>query len=520
MGISKENYKKAWDLHAWAGVIVGLLAAVMFGTGAAVVFQGEIETWQDRLAQKPAPAPDYERWSEVAEDAFESTPPRQFTLWFPDGDRGYPRVGYFSGETGRYRMEWIDPDEREVIPQREKLGTLLFHIHTFYDVRFPSLYDFAGIVALVLVLVIVTGVVIQWHNLVAQFHQFRVDARPMVRWNDLHKVIGVTTLPFQLFFAYSAAIIVLAPFFVDAVVDPVFGGDRAAAKAGMYGRLPLPEASEKDSTGETYRSMDTLVETAEHRVEGLDANKIMFRNWRRSNPRADIEGPVEGDRFGHAIVRLDPTTGEVTRIARPSQQTWAAKLRGWIAEIHSVNFGGFWTRLLLALLSLAAAASMLAGIVVWFARRRRQRDAFVDHVLEKLTAGVGTGIVVAMATSFAASRLLPWHMPGRLGAQELTYYLAFSACIVAAFFASKIRRFWCVQLSIAGLLFGVTPLLTAPRSTAGVVGMLTSSSTETVPAVIGVDIGLIVVGVALVGSAWALGRSASSAGEKAESAPS
>ncbi|MFB6265122.1 MAG: PepSY-associated TM helix domain-containing protein [Bradymonadaceae bacterium] len=499
MSISPKTYERSWDVHAWVGVVAGLFLTVIFGTGAVVVFHDDIETWQDPAAQAPAPETDIQRWTRLALDAFGGEIPAQFTLWMPEGERGLPKVGYFDRQTGRYVEEWIDPSSGQVRRKREKLGTLLYHVHTLYDVRFTALYYFAGVLALVMLLVLVTGVVIQWDDLVDQFHQFRAGADPFVRWNDLHKVV-----------AYSAAIIVLAPFFVNAVAGPVFEGSRGAAKEATYGRLPPPSAGEAEAPSDPV-AIGALVSEARRAVPGLEIGKVIFRNWGRPGARVDVEGGVNGDRFGHAIVRLDPADGEVVRALPPNQQTWAGDLRRWMAEIHSVHFGGFAIEVLFALLSLAVAGSMLAGMVVWFARRRRQRDSAVDWILEKLTAGVGTGTIVAIAAVFAGSRLWPWEMQGRLWAEEMTHYLAFATCVGAAFAVSNIVRYWRVQLGIAGLLLAVTPVLALRHSSAGAMGLLVSERAEVVPAVLGVDLGLLLAGgVLLTCAVWIDGTAAQS----------
>lgn len=501
MRLSRDNYKTNWDIHAWAGVIIGLFVAVMFGTGAIVVFHDQIQTWQDPYAQKPTPEASYDRLMGLVTASFDGDPPARFGLRMPTGERGYPRLSYFSTETGRYTEDWIDPKAGQVVDKPDKLATLLYHMHTLYDARFPYPYYLAGIISMVMLLVVATGFAIQWHNLVDQFHQFRAEADPFVRWNDLHKVVGVASLPFQLFYAYSAVIIILGSFFVNAATGPVFGGDAEAARSATFGTLSGPPSPGDRATP---ASLDRLVATAREAVPGLEVRKVTLHNWGHENGVVDVQGGVDGERFSRARVRVGQVDGGVRAVSAPTDQSWAAEIRRWLIETHGVKMGGVGTQLLFALLSFACAASMLAGMAVWLARRRRRRDALIDRVLETLTAGVGTATLVAAAAVFFASRGLPWEMADRWRFQEWTYYITWLTCVAGAFSVSDVTRYWRIQLTLAGLLFVGTPVLAARLSSAGLAGIWVDQP-PVIWSVLGVDVGLLVGGLGLLATAHWLG---------------
>lgn len=510
MKLSPENYKTSWDVHAWAGVIGGLFLAVMFATGAAVVFQAQIQTWQDSSAQRATPEASPEQIVEVVVGEMGGELPARFRVMLPDGERGLPRIGYF-GESG-YTEDWVDPEAGELVDKPDKLGTLLYHIHTFYDARFPVAYYLAGVISLVMILVVVSGFLIQWHNLVDQFHQFRAGERPFVRWNDMHKVLGVTSLPFQLFYAYSAAVIVLGPFFIDAVAGPVFGGDKGAARQASTGSLPL--APEPGGEAEAA-SVDRLMAEAKRAVSGFEVDKFTVQNWGRENGVVDFRGGVEGERFSRARVRVGQTDGAVMAVSRPDEQSWATEVRRWMIETHGVAFGGFAVKLMFALLSLAGAVSMVTGLGVWLARRRRRRDALVDRALERLTAGVACATLVGVAAIFVASRLLAREMPGRWDAEVHTFYGTWLGCVGAAFVVPAVRTYWRAMLGLAGAGFLAVPVLAWELSAAGLVGLVAAPESEALPAVVGVETGLVAVGLACIGAATAIGGAATGSEEGA-----
>src|SRR5687767_13205330 len=50
--LSRHAFTRFWDVHAWSGVIGGLVLYVMFLTGSLTLFQEQLATWEEPLAQR------------------------------------------------------------------------------------------------------------------------------------------------------------------------------------------------------------------------------------------------------------------------------------------------------------------------------------------------------------------------------------------------------------------------------------------------------------------------------------
>ena len=157
-------------------------------------------------------------------------------LWFypPKHGRGEVRMSFEDGAT--WTRAWVDSKANRLVPERERLADFTYSLHfLWHDLTGDWLYRVAGLLSVGLLLALVTGVLIHIKDIVRQFHQFRVKKSRRVLWSDLHKVVGVMGLPFQLMYAYTGAFIVLGPLLMAAFAGPLFGGDSKRAEAAFWG---------------------------------------------------------------------------------------------------------------------------------------------------------------------------------------------------------------------------------------------------------------------------------------------
>jgi hypothetical protein len=151
-------------------------------------------------------------------------------------------------------------------------------------------------------------------------------------------------------------------------------------------------------------------------------------------------------------------------------------------------------------MGLAAAITILSGNWIWIARRREAAAKW----LARLTAGVGAGILVAIAALFAASRILPLDVGRRTNTEELVFGCALFASVAWSLAARDVFALWWKMCALAGGLFLAVPFLAVRMPSAGLFGRPGAR----LPAVIGVDLGLLFAGALFMLLARALHRRA------------
>lgn len=482
--LSRHAFSRYFGLHAWAGVLGGLVLYVMFVAGALTLFHEPLEAWEEPLAQRPAEEP---RGFQAALDrslAATGSVPDELWLFPPRGDRGEPRIAYL--EDGEWRSPWVDR-ERGLVHERERLAHFTYALHyLWHDVTGRWLYTAAGILAVLFLLVLVTGVLVHVKDLARQLHQFRVERSRRVLWSDMHKVLGVMGLPFQLAYAYTGAFLVLSPLLLGLLVDPATAGGNGGEEA----RPPASAAA-------PGLSLDELARRAV--AARPDLAPAYFRLSHHGRPDAVVEvwGSTRATPSDPIAVRVRARDGEIIDGAN-AREGAAAAMRRWIRGLHFARFGGLPLRFVFFALALAACATILTGNWVWLSRRAPSRG---NEVLRRLTAGVGAGTWVALAALFLASRLYPLDWSGRGAAEELTFLGVLAACIGWALAARDAGALWWRQLALAGALLAPVPLLAARVSSAGLFG-----AGRRLPEVVAVDVALLILAAALLAGAWALRR--------------
>jgi uncharacterized iron-regulated membrane protein len=487
--LSAEAFRRFYDLHAWAGVVTGLVLYVMFLAGGFTLFHEQLETWEEPLAQRVHHEPvSLEKQLSEGLAAMGATPG---SFWFtPATGTGEPNFDW-QDASGEWRAGRLDSERGILVSRRERLAHFTYALHyLWHDLTGMWLYTVAGLLSLVWLAVIVSGVLVHVKDIVRQFHQFRPEKRGRLFWSDLHKVLGTMGLPFQTMMAWSGAFIVLGPMVMRLFVGPVFGGDQEQATFVSEGYRTL--VAPPPGSPSVALPMDVLDAKVRALDPALDVHAWRLVNHGRDNGRVEAWGRGGGAPRGQQLLQLDEVSGDVT-LRSGTHAT--SELRRWLVGLHFAQFGGVSVRLLYLLLTLASCAAIISGNWIWMNRRA----AGPGRVLSRLTVGVGAGAWVAFGVLLVASRALPFSWSHRGHAEELLFFLALLGCLGWAAFVQEERTLWWKQLLLAAALWVATPLLAAIHSQAGLFG-----AGPRVSEVLAVDVTVLVLGLALGGVSLAL----------------
>ncbi|MES2644001.1 MAG: PepSY-associated TM helix domain-containing protein [Myxococcota bacterium] len=483
-----------YDVHAWIGVLVGLVLYVMFFTGALAVAHGPLQAWQEPAHHAPA-AGDPDRW--LAElGALAPVAPERVFLTLPAPDEGHRAPTAFV----------IYPDGREArlvyvagawAPLATRVAELLFNLHFLWHDDIPLLYDLAGVSCIAFLLAVVTGVAIHLRDLVPQLQRFRPELPPRLAWADLHKITGVVGLPFQVFFAYTGAFMVFSGTTFSAVSGWMYDGNEDRARLVAYGP-DAPAVVLSEGTPGAVSSARWLT-SAEAALPGLQPTRIDVRHPGQPSARVVIEGHLPGEP-GEFEVTVEGATARVLAAEGPGELAPAEVAERWVYGVHFAWFGGWGVRAAYAVLGFATCAMLLTGNGLWLARRRREADSVSNRLLARLTIGVAAGTPLAIAATLLASRLLPWGLLGRHYWEQGAFVAALAASCMWAGLASSERDVWWRQLGLAAALCALVPVAQAGVTDAGLLGERSDAH------VVAVDIGLLVSAAVLAAIAWGLAR--------------
>ncbi|MEZ4328786.1 MAG: PepSY-associated TM helix domain-containing protein [Polyangiales bacterium] len=501
MKLGRDTFVRYWDVHAWAGVLVSLVLYMMLLTGGMTLFHEPLELWEEPLNQVSVSRGDAlgaaDRWLASVQDL-----PDTARVYLPRGE-GHGLASFYAAPPGEEsELLFLHAHEPGATAAREHLAHFTYQLHfLWHDLTGRPVYWFAGFIAFVMLVTLITGLLIHLQHLARAFHQFRAHKTRRVLWSDMHKVLGVMGLPFQLLYAFTGAFMVLGPVLLGAFLGPVFGGDRARASEAAFGLAPpvIDDAGERVAV----LPLEALVARAQAAAPDLAIDTVVLYRHGHEHALVDVRGLVGQAPTTFGAVRLREVDGEVIDVNAPRTRGASAELVRFVYGVHYAHFGGWGTRLVLFLLALAACGTVLTGNAVWLARRDPLGQRVGNRVLARLSAGVGAGVWAALGVIFVVSRALPLDLPGRGGVEELSFLGALTLCVIAALCTEDARRTWAVQLGVAAVCFALAPVLAPLRSGAGVLG-----GGVRLPYVVAVDCGLWLTAVVCGAGAFALRRRA------------
>ena len=505
MKLPVHAWRTFWAYHAWAGIAVGLALHLMFLCGAITLFRGPLGVWEEPVQHRAArdtlaTSPQVLLDRGLAAIGDRPAIPRRLWLGVPQGEAGVARFQYSDATTAAWRAGWIDPSGR-FTPEREPLVTFLYHLHYLALPGLAGLSYLAGFLALAFLLTIATGVLIHLKDLGRQLWQFRPATGRRVLWSDMHKVLGVMGLPFQIVVCYTGALVVFGPVLLTAMSGPVFGRDRGAISQVVW-KEPVVSGAPVVPGHAAVRSLDDVLRIARAEVPGFRPLAFGVQDLGGKRPLARASGLLDGEGdMTAANVLVDLSTGAVLQVDTPATDLASHATRRWLSGVHFAYFGGGAMRVVLAVLAFAACATILTGNWIWLARKRAVGAAGRPHLLARLTAGIGAGSVVAVAAMFVASRVLPMGFAGRSLAEQAVFGGVLAACVAWAMVSRSPSAVWWQQLGAAGLLLASVPLWAARISPAGLFG-----GGAPVATVVEVDAGILVAALLLLALAAAVRR--------------
>lgn len=425
-------------LHTWTGVLLGALLFTIFWMGTLSVFDREIDRWMmpdTRLTASAGAALSLDR---AARTAVSIVPAGtvQWRLDLPTARVPVLRLSYPDQE-GNTVVRHIDPVSYALIPdQGTKGGTgFIFPFHYSLHVEWQDIGEWiVGLAAMAMLVLLASGVIIH-KKIFAQFFTFRPKMRLQRSDLDLHNLTGVLGLPFHFVIVLSGLIILIGVYFPKAHVGAY--GSGAAAKAaytaearGIYKR---PAA---DMPG-ALASLDAMAARATREWSG--GQPYMLRVWHPG----DINSYVELRRsYAHDItmnldqIYFDAFSGAVLHRFEAAPVMSAQR---FISGLHFIQFEHWTLRWLYFFAGLSGCVMITTGLLFWIearGARHAKRGSKGARIVEGLTTGGVTGIVIATLAFFAANRLLPLEasFAGQARAtQEMwAFYLAWIACFVHA----------------------------------------------------------------------------------------
>ncbi len=485
-------------LHTWSGLVVGWVLYLIFIAGTASYWRPELTRWMQPELGLPPPAalaldqaqaflartaPDATRWViELPGSRSSATTVRWQPKDAPEPKRGQPNPYHAT----------LDAHGQPVQARDTRGGDFFYRLH--FDLHYvPALWArwFVCFCTMFMLVAIVSGVITH-KKIFADFFTFR-RTKGQRTWLDGHNALAVLSLPFHLMITYTG-LITLMTVYMPWAVEANFGSRDAffaelfprEAKVEPRGEHAAPPrlAALLDTAGAAWGNGHAASVVVDQ--PGDAAMRITLR--RDSGDRiADNGEPLRFDARG-------ALQGE------GAVRSAAVFTRDGMIGLHAARFAPTTLRWLFFLSGVAGTLMVATGLVLWTVKRREQlpdptRPHRAFRFVERMNIGFVAGLPVAMLAFLWGNRLLPMALENRSKAEISVFFLTWTLCLLHAGVRLP-RRAWVEQLALAGALAVLLPVFNAVVWNGGLFHAFATGN----QAVGGIDLGLLLLGVALL---WA-----------------
>ncbi|OIN60687.1 PepSY-associated TM helix domain-containing protein [Arsenicibacter rosenii] len=298
------------------------------------------------------------------------------------------------------------------------IGEFLYRLHFLaqlnqvfpFRIGVPFGYLLAGVVSFIFLFALITGLLLHWDKLVANFFTFRPWHKPKTVWTDLHTVLGVIGFPYQLVFAITGIVLIFNSFLIVPYTKLFYKGDddQLYKELGFGVKAAFPYAG---SALRASCNLNQLVAQTAQQWPESDISLVAIRNAGDQNMHVIIQGKPHTDAqlngLGERIYRM---RDQAIVADRPplSPPTYIQTVRGFIYHLHFGDFGGRPLRVIYFVLGLLGCVVINSGVLIWLVARDKKTIPARQRKFNFWTANVYLASSLSMlpVTAFCMTALL------------------------------------------------------------------------------------------------------------------
>jgi len=446
-------------LHLWAGLLAGWLLFAIFVTGGISYYRDELTQWlRPEIPARPAML-DQAAASQRALDvlARQGDGADEWQVILPGPRVNAIELAWERGDSRERAL--LDPASGAVLAPRATQGGEFFYYFHFSLHYLPATLGrwIVGLCTIMSLVVVISGIVIH-RRVFSDFFTFR-PGKGQRSWLDAHNGFSVLALPFHLMILYTG-LVTLMFFYMPWPALAAFGPQQARSEMAkvMQPRFDAPARS--DMPAPLAGLAPLMVEANARWGEAKVGRIIVSHPGDRAARIAIVRG--DGDRVSVAPSWLlfDGASGallEEHERASAAVSTW-----GGAYALHLGRFADPLLRWLYFMSSLAGAAMVATGMMLWVAKRRQKaaRPGIGLLLVERGNVACVAGLSIAVAAFMLANRLLPLELPARAQWEVHCFFAAWGA---AALFAAcrPAAQGWRALALVSCVLWASLPVVNA-----------------------------------------------------------
>jgi uncharacterized iron-regulated membrane protein len=367
----KQKTLRRWSwVHTWSSLVCTAFLLVLCVTGLPLIFHDEIDELLHEsvaAAQVPAGTPQADLDRVIA--AGMAHAPGEF-LQFLVWDRDDPNVIFLSvakapdAPSTNNRLLRVDAHTAQYLDAPDVFGRFTYIMLRLHSDMFAGLPGklFLGLMGLLFIAAIVSGVVVYAPAMKKlEFGTVRRQRSRLIRWLDLHNLLGAVTIVWAVVVGFTGVINTWAD-----LVLKVWQYGQLSEMVGPFRNEPIPQR---------VVSVQKAVETATSKLPSMTPSFIAYPGTAFTST-------------AHFAVFMRGNTPVTSRLLQPvlidarngaftdtRTMPWYVTALLVSQPLHFGDYGGMPFKIVWALLDSATIVVLGSGIYLWVRRRKRAKTA-------------------------------------------------------------------------------------------------------------------------------------------------
>lgn len=475
----RNTAANALEAHGWIGLFLSVPLFIIFWAGAITLFYPEVQRWASMphypIPDSAAPLPPLTKLinDKIADYPFDQT--RQLTLSLPGEDFHYikmfiPAFDSFNEAdlaraqranltqsaspaadaitSSKLHRLIIDPATGATLADNApfELANFLNRLH--FSLKLPQGLYIVGLISFFFLVLVFTGIVIQFKKLISNFFLFRHKKTLRYKMSDLHNAVGVISLPFGLMYAVTGVMFNLSIVFQAVTLFAVYQGstDAMLRDAGQvnFSSKPFYLPAQMPELNPIFQQLEKQAE--------LDINRLRIKNWGDENALIQFSG-LQGS-FSERLHRVySVAERDFSALYNANTNNVFASGTDMLFSLHMASFAGVDLRLVYFLLAIGICVMIVAGNVLWLVKQqKRKTHPRLLALMRCLTLGACVSIIPATALAFLLERILPVDLTVRSDGIAWVFGLVLIGGSVLGFYYRNIKTFIAAGCMVSGLL--------------------------------------------------------------------
>lgn len=387
-----RNYNIYFSTHTVSGIVISALLYIIFFAGSFSFFKKEISAWQknESFSQQTLDPTVYAHFLDSLAVGY-NLQGRDLSFYLQQqGLRGYVMIsdsqdsmvnkqrGGVGASDSKYLVIDFLRNKTSDYATAYDLGEFLYRLHflaplneiPIYIGIAPFGYFIAGLTAFLFLFALLTGLLLHWDKVKANFFVFRPFSKWKTVWTDMHTALGVIGFPYQFIFAVTGIILIINTVLLNPFAKVFYQGDMSKVQEAIENVHTYPLTYSYTKLEKTF-DITSYIQLAQKKFPNSDLKKITIKNYgdQQMHIIMETEAPSKHRFSGAGILAIKIADGGILEEKSLAESSYIDAVKSIIYRLHFGDFGGYPIKVIYFILGVMGCFVILSGILIWLVAR-------------------------------------------------------------------------------------------------------------------------------------------------------